>query len=162
MITHPMNGREVIVTTFVVALILSIVPLPVWAQWGRPEWVALVLIYWILALPERMGIGIAWLLGIALDILEGTPLGQNAFALAAIAYLVLILYQRLRMFSLWQQASVVFVLIGLYQLLGHWVQTVQGAGSSNLLFLLPAFVSALLWPAVSLLLRVLRRYYYVS
>jgi rod shape-determining protein MreD len=162
MIHQPMKGREVIAATFIVALILSVFPLPIWAQWGRPEWVVIVLIYWVLALPERIGIGIAWLLGIVLDILEGTPLGQNAFALAAIACLVLVLYQRVRMFSLWQQASVVFVLIGLYQLLGHWVQTVQGAGSSNLLFLLPAFVSALLWPAVSLLLRVLRRYYYVS
>ena len=156
------NGRWVILLTLVVALLFTIMPLPLWAKWGRPELVAMVLIYWVIALPERVGIGIAWTTGLVQDLVEGAPLGQNAFALAVIAYLALILYQRLRMFTPVQQAAVIFVLIGMNQLLCHWVQTLAGKVSPSLLFLLPALVSALLWPLLAVFLRLLRRAYHVS
>jgi rod shape-determining protein MreD len=156
------NGRWVIVLTLLLALWLSIVPLPEWARWGRPEWVALVLIYWVIALPHRVGIGVAWLTGLSLDLLQGSPLGENAFALGVIAYLALILYQRLRMYALWQQAGIVFVLIGLNQLLCHWVQTLTTQVAPSVLFLLPALISAFLWPSVLLLLRHIRRRFAVT
>lgn len=158
----PAHGRTVIVITLAVALLLSVMPLPLWAQWGRPEWVAMVLLYWVMALPERVGIGIAGITGLVLDIVEGAPLGQNIFALGVLTYLVLILYQRLRMYSALQQSAVIFVLLGLNQLLCHWVQTLVGTPSPNLLFLLPAVVSAVIWPWLLVFLRFLRRYYYVS
>ncbi len=161
MVLHRAQGRWVIALSLLLAILLSIIPVPAWAQWGRPEWVAMVLIYWVIALPERVGVGVAWCTGLLLDIVEGTPLGQNALALAVMAYLALILYQRLRMYVPLQQAMVVFVLVGLNQLLCHWVQTLSGTPSPNLLFLLPAMVSALLWPAVSLLLQFLRRHFSV-
>lgn len=156
------SGGWVIVMSVLVALLLSIIPMPFWAQWGRPEWLAMVLVYWVIALPERIGVGIAWCSGLALDIIEGSPLGQNAFAISLVAYVSLVLYQRMRMYTPWQQAAVIFVLIGVYQLVSHWVQTITGVLSPNLLFLLPALVSALLWPWLSVLLRFLRRYFYVS
>ncbi len=156
------NARWVIFLSLVVALLLSIVPLPLWAKWGRPELVAMVLVYWVIALPERVGIGVAWMTGIVQDIVEGAPLGQHAFALAVLAYLALILYQRLRMFTPVQQAAVIFVLIGMNELLCHWVQTLTGTVSPDLLFLLPAFASGLLWPVLSAFLRLLRRAYYVN
>ena len=70
------NGRWVIVLTLLLALWLAIVPLPMWAQWGRPELVAMVLIYWVIALPERVGIGMAWVTGLLQDIIEGSPSGS--------------------------------------------------------------------------------------
>ena len=76
----PSNGHWVIALTLLMALWLAIVPLPVWAQWGRPELVAMVLVYWVIALPERVGIGIAWVVGLLQDIMQGSPLGQHAFA----------------------------------------------------------------------------------
>jgi rod shape-determining protein MreD len=158
----PAQGRMVIFLTLVAALLLSILPMPLWAQWGRPEWVAMVLLYWVMALPERVGIGIAGLAGLALDIVEGAPLGQNMFALGVLTYLVLILYQRLRMYNPLQQSAVIFVLVGLNQLLCHWVQTLIGTPSPNLLFILPALVSAMIWPWLLIFLRFLRRHYYVS
>lgn len=159
MVFSEASGIWIIVFSFFAALLLSILPLPGWLQWGRPEWVAMVLIHWIIVMPERVGITIAWVVGLVLDVLEGTALGQNAFALSVMAYVVLLLYQRVRMFSLWQQAGVVFVLVGLNQLIGNWVQTLQGSQSPNLLFLLPAIASALLWPVVSVTLRTLRHYF---
>ena len=116
---NPANGRWVIILTLLIAILLGILPLPQWAQWGRPALVAMVIVYWVIALPERVGIGVAWLVGLVQDIVEGATLGQNALALAFLAYLSLILYQRLRMFTPVQQAAVIFVLIGLNQLLCH-------------------------------------------
>ncbi len=157
-----MNGRLVIALTLIAALWISIVPLPLWAQWGRPDLVAIVVLYWIMALPERVGIGFAWSVGLVQDIIEGSVLGQHAFALAILAYLALILYQRLRMFTPVQQAWVIFVFTALNQLLCHWVQTLVGIVSFNILFMLPAVFSALLWPLVSVFLRMLRRSYFIT
>ena len=156
------RGGWVIALTLMVALWLSVLPLPEWARWARPEWVALVLVYWVIALPQRIGIGMAWITGLALDLIEGAPLGENALALAVIAYLALILYQRLRMYAAWQQAGVVFVLVGINQLLCHWVQTMTARVTPTLMFLLPALVSGLVWPSLFLMLRFLRRRYRVS
>ena len=152
----------VVVASFLVAALLAVVPLPEWLQWARPEWVALTLLYWCLALPHRVGIFTALLLGVLVDALEGAVLGQNAFSLTVLALCALLVYQRLRVFSLWQQCGEVFVVIGLHQLIGQWVQNLEGAGARSLLFLLPALSSALLWPVVLQVLRSVRRYYRIT
>lgn len=156
------HGGWIILVTLVIAFWLSILPVPEWARWARPEWVALVVIYWAIALPHRMGVGMAWLTGFALDLVEGAPLGENALALSVVTYLALTLYQRLRMYAAWQQAGVVFVLVGINQLLCHWVQTMTAQAMPTLMFLLPALVSALLWPSLFLMLRYLRRRFQVA
>lgn len=156
------QGYGIILLTFLVAYVLAVIPLPAWLIWARPEWVALVLVYWTIALPHRVGIATGLLLGLGLDVLEGAVLGQNALALIAVALLSLVLYQRLRVYSLWQQASVVFMLVGINQLICQWVQNLQGVGAGSLLFLLPAVTSALLWPLALHVLRGLRRRYRVT
>jgi len=156
------HGYGVILLTFVAAYVLAVLPLPQWLLWARPEWVALTLIYWNIALPQRVGMATGLVLGVGLDVLEGAVLGQNAFALVVVALLALTLYQRLRVYSLWQQAGVVFVLVGINQLICQWVQNLEGVGARTLFFLLPAFSSALLWPVVLHTLRGLRRHYRVS
>ena len=111
--------------TFLVAFVLLVVPLPDWLQWARPEWVTLTLIYWCIALPQRVGITIGLLAGLGVDVLEGSLFGQHGLALVVVAFLALILYQRLRVYSLLQQSAVVFVLVGISQLLCQWVQNVD-------------------------------------
>ena len=66
-------------------------------------------------------------------------LGQNAFALVVVALLSLILYQRLRVYSLWQQAAVVFVLVGINQLICQWVQNLEGLVHVPCCFCCPLF-----------------------
>jgi len=151
------RGGWVISGSLLVALWLSILPFPEWALWARPQWVALVLLYWVLALPTRVGVGVAWSCGLLQDVLEGTPPGLHAFALAVMAYLALLSYQRVRMFVPWQQAGVVLVLVGIHQLLYNWINTLIGRPVSGMWFLLPSVVSALLWPWLMVLLRNLRR-----
>jgi rod shape-determining protein MreD len=162
MVNREHNGLWVILLTFVVAYLLAIVALPPWLVWARPEWLALALIYWIIALPHRIGIATAVVLGVGLDVLEGAVLGQNALALMVIALLSLVLYQRLRVFNVLQQSGMVFILIGVNQLICQWLQNLLGSGSPTMAFLLPAFSSALLWPVVFQVLRGLRRHYRVS
>ena len=156
------QGYGVILLTFAAAYALAVLPLPGWALWARPEWVALVLIYWTIALPQRVGLVTGLALGIGLDVIEGAVIGQNAFSLVVVSLLSLVLYQRLRVYSLIQQAGVVFVLIGVNQLICQWVQNLDGAGAPSLAFLLPAFSSALLWPVILHVLRALRRQYKVN
>ena len=105
-----MNSLPILVS-FLVAMILTSLPLPEGAIIYRPDWMALALIYWCMALPERIGIFTGWLLGLVLDVMYGSLLGQNAMALSIIAYLVNILHLRVRMFPLWQQSVMVLLLI---------------------------------------------------
>ena len=156
------QGAWVILASFTVAFVLAVYPLPQALQWARPEWVTLVLIYWIIALPQRIGVSVSFAAGLMLDLLEGSLLGQNALSLSVVAYLSLLLYQRLRVFNMVQQVAVIFVMVGINQLVAQWVQNLTGVGSVSVFFLLPALLSALLWPAVLTVLRHLRRQYGVT
>jgi rod shape-determining protein MreD len=148
----------VILLSFFVAYLLAIVPFPDWAMNYRPEWVPMVLIYWVMALPYRVGIGSAWIVGIVLDVLEGSVLGLNALGLVIIAYVTLNLHQRLRMFSALQQAGLLFAMVGINLMLSHWLEIVTGQTvASNLLFLMAALTSAIIWPSMFQLLRHIRR-----
>lgn len=148
----------IIFVSFFVAYLLAIVPFPQWAMDYRPEWVPMVLIYWVMALPYRVGIGSAWVVGLLLDILEGSVLGLNAAALVIVAYVTLSLHLRMRMFSALQQAGLVLALVGLNLMLTHWLQIVTGQSvASNLMFLMAALSSAIIWPSLFQLLRHTRR-----
>ena len=147
----------VIWVSFALALLLSVAPMPAFMETGRPLWLALFMTAWTLALPHRVGMTTAWVLGLAADVLYGTLLGQNALILTFITFLVLSLHQRLRMFPRWQQSLVLLVVFGLAQLVQLWLNALTGNRPPTLLFILPALVSALLWPWVYTALRIIRQ-----
>ncbi|RVU30682.1 MULTISPECIES: rod shape-determining protein MreD [Neptunomonas] len=156
------SGILIVVGTLIVGFLLSQFPLPDSLAWWRPEWVAMIVIYWVMALPHRFGIGMAWLAGLALDVLKGSLLGMNALALTIVAFITLILHKRLRMFPIWQQAMMVLVLVGINQLVFRWIQSFSGESGQGLVILLPAVMSALIWPWVFVVLRGIRRALHVS
>ncbi|GAB3340472.1 rod shape-determining protein MreD [Chromohalobacter beijerinckii] len=150
-------GLLMIWFTLLVSLCLQVMPLPdAWLMW-RPNWLGLALAYWCIAAPQRVGVFHGFVLGLLLDLIEGTPLGQNALALSLLTYLCLLLYQRLRAYSIWQQAVLLFVLLGLIQLIEQWLRTIFGPVSIHLAFLLPALIGAALWPWLFTMMQVLRR-----
>ena len=152
------NGVWIIVLSFFLAYLLAIVPFPDWAMNYRPEWVAMVLIYWVVALPYRVGIGSAWFAGLVLDILKGSVLGLNAVGLVIVAYVTLSLHLRFRMFSSLQQAGLVLVLIGINLFLCHWLGVMTGyTSASDMMFIMGALTSAVVWPSLFLILRQTRR-----
>ncbi len=156
------GNRWVILLSFIAAFVLSSLPLPEWLDHFRPDVVALVLIYWCMALPHRVGVGVGWLAGLVLDAARGTLLGQHALALAVSAFLVVKTHQRIRVFPLWQQAISVMLILLLNQLLVFWVNGIIGYPPDDAWFLAPAVGGMLLWPWAFIILRDLRRRFQVS
>jgi len=156
------QGMGIVALSFLAALTMSIIPLPEWARLLRPEWVSLVLIYWLLALPHRIGIGVAWCMGLLLDVMRDTLLGQHALALALIAFIVIHIHQRLRLFPLWQQSIIIFILLLIQTVIIFWIKGIIGEAPNFKYTLLPPLTSALFWPVVFTLLRHARRRYKVS
>lgn len=158
----PRRAGWVILASFMLAFALTIVPLPAWAAPLRPEWTALVLIYWCLALPHRVGVGTGWLAGLMLDVLKGSILGQHALAMAIVAYLAVRLHQRIRVFPLWQQALSVLLLLAAGEGVVTWVDGVAGTLEGGWRRIGAAASGMLLWPWVFASLRGLRRRYGVT
>jgi rod shape-determining protein MreD len=162
MTSTPRQGGSIILLSFVVAFMLTAVPLPDWAAAWRPVWVAMVLIYWCMALPHRIGIGTAWCVGLLLDVQQGALLGQNALGLSIVAFVTLAGYQRVRVFSLVKQALVVCSILFIYLFLMLWVQAMIGYPPQHWAFWMPIVTSMMLWPWLFIILRDLRRTYRVS
>ena len=97
--TRSRNGW-IIWLTFAVGLLLSISPMPQFMEILRPLWLALLLAFWVLYMPHKVGMVTAFCLGLAEDVLYGTLLGQNALILTLITFLILSLQQRIRMFPM--------------------------------------------------------------
>lgn len=147
----------VIYLTLLVALVLMILPLPDWVQIYRPNWMALVMIYWSMALPKRVGLWFAFFSGIILDTSLGTLLGQHTLALVLIIAINVNFYQRIRVLALAQQAIYVFVLLLINQVVVAWVEGFLGRSTPLLAFFGAPFIGMLIWPWVFVVLRDIRR-----
>ena len=150
-----------ILTTCFFSLILLVLPafqgLPAYLYFFQPEWLALTLSYWVLAAPEKVGLMTAFLLGFAADLATGTPLGEHG-----LVYLMLVLFfsatcHQVRVLPVWQQAIIVAfaMLVGL--ILQYLFLSLTSGSLASVMIFLKAFASALMWPWVFLLLRMIRR-----
>lgn len=135
---------------FSVAFLFSILALPNAVSYLRPEWVAMVVIYWVIKSPAKVGVVVAWSSGLVLDILEGNLLGVNALSLAVVAYLVLTMHQRIKLFPLIQQSFTVFLVVGIHLMIGHFIRNLVSDSVSGMAYLIPAFSSAVVWPVLYL------------
>ena len=155
------KGSWVILSSLLMALILTILPLPEGVPMGmgylRPDWLALVIVYWTIALPERVGMLTAFFVGLLADVISESLLGLHAMGLVIVASFALAAYQRIRMLAVWQQATMVFLILTLVQIVSVLITVQLSDGAfSRLSFLIP-LVSALVWPWIFLGLRALRR-----
>lgn len=157
MVEQSRHGLHVVLITFLVAMILSVIPLPEWAQYYRPDWLGLVLIYWCMAIPNRIGVGVGWTLGLVMDVLHGAILGQYALAMTITAFLTLGTYRRVRVFPLWQQSIVVLLILWLQHAVILWIRGIIGEAPDTWYYWATPVVSMLLWPWVFVALRDLRR-----
>jgi len=142
-----------IVVTLALALFANLLPLSGVALALRPDFVALVLLYWCIQEPRFVGVGIAWWVGLLMDIGDATLFGQHALAYAFLAYAAEYFRRRVLRFPLWQQAVQVAVLLGLCAALVLLVRSVGGAPLPRWTYAVPPFVGALLWPAVTVALQ---------
>lgn len=135
-----------IALTFLAAMVLAILPLPDWAVYARPQWVFLVLLFWVAVVPMRVGIGIAWIVGLLMDLLTGSLLGQHAFIYSLTAYLVIKFHPQLRNFPIWQQTGMVFLLAMLNLAIQYGVVMAIGSAPVEWSFWLSAMTSCIIWP----------------
>ncbi len=161
MINSPSGRHYIIYLTLLFGFVLSLLPLPEWAQIYRPQWVALILIYWCMALPERIGVGVGFVTGLLLDVLMGTLLGQHALGLSVVAYLTLKLHLRVRVMPLRQQVFTIFILLLVERLLALWTTGAAGYPTPSLLYWITPVIGMLLWPWVYIILRDVRRRFHV-
>ncbi len=143
--------------TLLIGLLLLILPLPDWAQTYRPDWVALILIYWSMALPKKIGIWFAFLTGLLVDVTQGTLLGQHSMALVMIIFINLNLYQRIRVLSLPRQALYVMVLLIINQIALVLIEGMLQRSTPLMAFLGPPLTGMVMWPWLFILLRDIRR-----
>ena len=139
--------------TVFIALVLLVIPAPELIRGFLPDWVSLVLIYWALAVPTRMRLSLAWLSGLAVDlVILGIP-GVHALSKTVLVYLAKHLSLRVRAYPLWQQSVVIALLLGLELILFAVVDLVATGSLSELHRWTGVIVGALAWPLVYLALR---------
>ena len=149
----PRSDRlSVIFLSIAAAFALELVPLPIFLDLIRPYWVALVIIYWCLETQDRIPMGLAFTIGIALDLLSASALGLHALSLVIIVYLVTRFRARLRFFPPWQQALSVLALLLNDRIILLWIISLRGEPLPSLAFWLPPIVGTLVWPWLFLLL----------
>lgn len=134
------------VISLVIALALTILPLPRALDVIRPDWVALIIIFWALSVPRSYGVGIAFLLGIVLDVSQGTLLGQHALGLTVIAYITVRFHLQMRVFPLLQLTAFVFALNALYRFLLFWINGVAGISAPASVYWGPVVSCLVIWP----------------
>ena len=140
------DRRLPVVITLVVGLMLSIMPLPDAVEPFRPDWLALLLIFWAMQLPRSWSVGTAWIVGIVLDVSYGTLLGQHAVALCVIVFATVRFHLLMRVFPLSQLTLTIFALIALYQFILFWINGVAGVTAPSITYWGPVISGTIIWP----------------
>ena len=147
-----MRNWLVISISLLIAFILMLLPMPEWTVSLRPAWVLMVLIYWVMALPDTVNVGVAWLVGLIADLFTGTLFGEHALAYAVVAYLVYRSYTQLRMYPIIQQGMAVLFFVFVYQFILYCIQGFIGALPTSRLYWMSSLTSMFLWPWLYVLL----------
>lgn len=134
-----------IALSFLLAITLTIVPIPAWALWLRPLWVPMTLCCWVLLFPELVGLGVAFSVGIILDVLSMTLLGEHALILCVIAFMMAKLQRRLQNLPTPQHAVAIFWMMTFYQVGHYWIQAMVNHTPGTWLYWLPILSSVLIW-----------------
>jgi rod shape-determining protein MreD len=149
-------GRWLFSGTLVIALFLTLVPLPAVLEPFKPYWPALVLLYWTLEAEDRVSLGLAFSIGLGADLLNGILLGEQALRLCALVFITLRFRSRLRFFPMWQQSLAVLALLLNDRVLLLVVRMLAGFSLPPVSWWMAPFVGAMMWPFLFLLLDDLR------
>jgi rod shape-determining protein MreD len=136
--------------TVLVALLFNMLP---WKDVvGLPDLLALVIAFWCIHEPRKMGIGVAWALGLLMDAGDGALMGQHAFAYAILAFGAIAVHRRILWFPPWQQAAHVLILMLASHLLMLLVRMAAGGPYPGLAYFVGPVVAAALWPLATYVL----------
>ncbi len=135
-----------IILSIVIAFALTILPLR--EQWVlfRPEWLALTFIHWGLVSPSKSSLVFAWFVGLLIDSVYGTIMGQHALGFTIVLFLTLRMRSRLLMDSYFQQVFLLFLVLGTYLLINLWILGITGNTPAGWGYWYTVFSSLLIWP----------------
>jgi len=156
------SSYKVIYFTFFVCLVAAIFPLPGALNAFRPEWMVMVIFYWIIALPHRINIGHTLILGIMLDLLLGSTLGMHALLFSLLAYFTSIHFQRFRNFTLFQTTLLIGFFVFVTKVSLYWIASSIQVIVLHPSYFWPIFTSMLVWPCFFVAMRFLRLHFKVS
>ena len=141
-----------LILVLIAALLLTLLPLPHAFDAFRPYWVGLVLIYWGLEVSDMVSLGMAFLVGILLDVLTGSLMGMHALSLVVMIYLVQRFRARLRFFPPWQQSLAILALLINDHIIRLWISSLLGEPMPTWHYWLSPVVGMMIWPWLFLLL----------
>ena len=146
-----------IVVSLIAALLLNLLPWSGAWLWIKPDFVALVVLYWCIEQPQKVGFVSAWTMGLIMDVADGTLFGQHALAYSILAYAGIVLHRRVRMFSGTPQVLHVVLLLLMNDLIVLGVRLMAGADFPGLQYFIGSFVAAALWLPLGALFRLPQR-----
>ena len=139
--------------SLVAGLALTVIPLPEQLVYWRPEWISLLVLYWLLHGSQRFGLVFVFISGLVLDITTGTLLGQHTLGLLLVSAVFIRLQTMIRVYPQIQQAIIVSSLLVIKLLVVLWVGGMTGREpESTWLFFMPAVSSLFIWPLLSWIL----------
>lgn len=165
MSARPMSPQELllpvrpgfIVLTLIAALLCNLLPWAGWAMWLAPDFVALIVLYWCIHEPRKIGFLTAWSLGLLMDIADGSLFGQHALAYSILAYAGMVLHRRVQRFAMTQQILHVIPLLLFTDLVVLLVRGLAGADFPGYAYFIGSFAGAALWPVMTHLLKLPQR-----
>ncbi len=153
-----LNNQQNFLLSIAFAMCLRIAPFPPLINLLNPDWILLILIYWLLALPYKTGVFSSWIIGLLTDVLTGRALGQYALIYAVVGYFSIKLYKRLRQFPLLQQSVFIFSCLLFEHLMLFWIENIQGPVQLSLSFWLPVITGTLIWPFIYPIMEFIRSF----
>ncbi|MBW3697230.1 MULTISPECIES: rod shape-determining protein MreD [Vibrio] len=156
-----LRSKLAIGCSFLIALILQTIPWPGSLDLLRPSWLLLVTCYWVLALPHRVNVGSALILGLLWDLLIGSTLGIRGMMMSIVIYIIALNFLVIRNMALWQQAMIIAALTILFEVLIFFGEYLIQDVVFNPLSLWSALINCILWPWMFLLMRRVRRHWHV-
>jgi len=142
-----------IILTLVAALLINLLPWSGWLLAIKPDFVALVLLCWCVQQPRRVGFTSAMLLGLAMDVADGSLFGQHALAYSMLAFAALVLHRRVLGFTVKDQILHVIPLLLANDLIILLIRQFAGADFPGVSYFAGSFIAGALWPAIFYLLK---------
>ena len=155
-----MNNFIIILLSFLISILITTMTFTFGAF--SPDWIQLVLIYWLLAVPSVIGLISSWFIGIIADVTLGSTLGMHALTYVAISFIIIHSYRFLRYLTVYQQAIIILIILILKYTILLWIDRLLDINDYTLSIYWTPLMSAILWPIVFYTLRLIRRKYHIA
>ncbi len=143
--------------TLIAALTVNFLPWSGPLLAAKPDFVALVVLYWCIQQPRKLGFAAAWLLGLMMDIADGSLLGQHALAYSVLAFAGIVLHRRVLMFTIKNQILHVIPILLLNDLIVLLIRTLAGADFPGFSYFAGSLIAGALWPVMCFLFKLPQR-----